>query len=177
MVQLQDRIIKFYLSRWTGSSRGLVSSFGTNHPREIQIDFFGSVQKFSWKSSIMKCFHLCFVPRRRFNYLTFLPPQSIYKEYQQWRCHMVSGVHMLDQLAIVSTLIFVPLNMQVVWDAALVTCSSWGSFIFSNLFMVRNRGTRSCHLVYWSKNHKYDFMHKRTSLELGPELRYILRRC
>ena len=28
-------------------------------------------------------------------------------------------------------------------------------------------------MVYRSKNHKYDFMHKRTSLELGPELRYV----
>ena len=28
-------------------------------------------------------------------------------------------------------------------------------------------------MVYWSKNHKYDFMHKRTSLVLGPELRYV----
>jgi hypothetical protein len=52
-----------------------------------------------------------------------------------------------------------------------------GSFVFSNLFRVRNRGTRSRHLVYRSKNHKYDFMHKRTSLKLGPELRYILGRC
>ena len=51
------------------------------------------------------------------------------------------------------------------------------SFIFSNLFRVRNRGTRRRHLVYWSKNHKYDFMHKRTSLELGPELRYVLGMC
>jgi hypothetical protein len=52
-----------------------------------------------------------------------------------------------------------------------------GLFVFSNLFGVRNRGTRSRHLVYWSKNHKYDFMHKMTSLELGLELRYILKRC
>ena len=50
------------------------------------------------------------------------------------------------------------------------------SFVFSNLFRVRNRGTRRRHLVYWSKNHKYDFMHKRTSLELGLELRYVLGR-
>jgi hypothetical protein len=52
-----------------------------------------------------------------------------------------------------------------------------GSFVFSNLFRVRNIGTRSRHLVYRSKNHQYDFMHKRTSLELGPELRYVLGRC
>ena len=52
-----------------------------------------------------------------------------------------------------------------------------GSLVFSNLFRARNRGTRSWHLVYQSKNHKYDFMHKRTSLELGPKLRYILGRC
>ena len=52
-----------------------------------------------------------------------------------------------------------------------------GSFVFSNLFRVRNRGTRSRHLVYRSKNHKYDFMHKRTSLKLGLELRYILGGC
>jgi hypothetical protein len=51
------------------------------------------------------------------------------------------------------------------------------SFVFSNLFRVRNRGIRSRYLVYWSKNHKYDFMHKRTSLELGPELRCVLGRC
>ena len=50
-------------------------------------------------------------------------------------------------------------------------------FIFSNLFRVRNRGTRRRHLVYWSKNHKYDFMHKRISLELGSELKYVLGRC
>jgi hypothetical protein len=49
-----------------------------------------------------------------------------------------------------------------------------GSFVFSNIFRVWNRGTRSRHLVYWFKNHKYGFMHKRTSLELGPELKYIL---
>ena len=47
-----------------------------------------------------------------------------------------------------------------------------GSFVFTNLFRVRNRGTRSRYLVYWSKNHKYDFMHKMTSLELGPKLRH-----
>ena len=52
-----------------------------------------------------------------------------------------------------------------------------GSFVFLNLFRVRNRETRSHHLVYWSKNHKYDFMYKRTSLELSSELRYILGRC
>ena len=46
----------------------------------------------------------------------------------------------------------------------------WESFVLSNLFRVRNSGIRSRHLVYRSKNHKYDFMHKRTSLELGPEL-------
>ena len=52
-----------------------------------------------------------------------------------------------------------------------------GSFVFLNLFRVRNKGSRSRHLVYWSKNHKYDFMQKRTSFELGPELRYVLGRC
>ena len=52
-----------------------------------------------------------------------------------------------------------------------------GSFVFSNLFRVRNRGIRGCHLVYRSKYHQYDFMHKRISLELGPELRYVLERC
>ena len=52
-----------------------------------------------------------------------------------------------------------------------------GSFVFSNLFRVGNRVIRSCHFVYWSKNHKYDFMHKRTSLELGSELKYVLGKC
>ena len=52
-----------------------------------------------------------------------------------------------------------------------------GLFIFSNLFRVRKRGIRSRHLVYRSKNQQYDFMHKRTSHELGPELRYVLERC
>ena len=52
-----------------------------------------------------------------------------------------------------------------------------GLFIFSNLFRVRNRETRSRHLVYRFKNHHYDFMHKRTNLELGPELKYVLGRC
>jgi hypothetical protein len=49
--------------------------------------------------------------------------------------------------------------------------------VLSNLFRVRNRGTRSRHLVYSSKNHKYDFIHKKTSLELGPKLGYVLGRC
>jgi hypothetical protein len=49
--------------------------------------------------------------------------------------------------------------------------------VLSNLFRVRNSEIRSRHLVYRSKNHKYDFMHKRTSLELGPELIYVLGRC
>ena len=55
--------------------------------------------------------------------------------------------------------------------------TSRGSFVLLNLFRVGSRETRSCHLVYRSKNHKYDFMHKRTSLELGSELRYVLGRC
>jgi hypothetical protein len=52
-----------------------------------------------------------------------------------------------------------------------------GLFVFSNLFRVRKRGIRSRHLVYWSKNHQYDFMHKITSLKLGSELKYVLGRC
>ena len=55
--------------------------------------------------------------------------------------------------------------------------TSWGSFVLLNIFRVVSRVTRSRYLVYRSKNHKYDFMHKRTSLELGSELRYILGRC
>ena len=52
-----------------------------------------------------------------------------------------------------------------------------GLFVLLNLFRLGSRGTRSRHLVYRSKNHKYDVMHKRTSLELGSELRYVLGRC
>ncbi len=52
-----------------------------------------------------------------------------------------------------------------------------GWFVFSNVFRVRNRGTKSCHFVLWCMNHKYDFMHESTGLELGPELRYVLGRC
>ena len=52
-----------------------------------------------------------------------------------------------------------------------------GSFVLFNLFRVGSRKIRSRHLVYRFKNHKYDFMHKRTSLELGLELKYVLARC
>jgi hypothetical protein len=52
-----------------------------------------------------------------------------------------------------------------------------GSFVLLNIFRVGSRGTKNRNLVYRSSNHKYDFMNKRTSLELGSELRYILGRC
>jgi hypothetical protein len=52
-----------------------------------------------------------------------------------------------------------------------------GSFVFPNLFKVTNKETRSRHLVYQSKNYQYDFMHKKTSLELDLKLRYVLGRC
>jgi hypothetical protein len=39
-----------------------------------------------------------------------------------------------------------------------------GLFMLLNLFRVESRGTWSRHLVYRFRNHKYDFMHKRTSL-------------
>ena len=52
-----------------------------------------------------------------------------------------------------------------------------GLLVFSIFYRVRNKGTRSRHLVYRFKNHQYDFMHKRTSLELGLKLRYVLGRC
>jgi hypothetical protein len=55
--------------------------------------------------------------------------------------------------------------------------TSGGSFVLLNLFRVESRGTRSRHLVYRSENHKYNFMHKMTSLKLGLKLRYVLRRC
>ncbi len=39
-----------------------------------------------------------------------------------------------------------------------------GLFMLLNLFRVESKGIRSRHLVYRSKNHKYDFMLKRTNL-------------
>jgi hypothetical protein len=52
-----------------------------------------------------------------------------------------------------------------------------GLFVLLNLFRVESRGIRNRHLVYRFNNHKYDFMHKITSFELGPELKYVLGRC
>jgi hypothetical protein len=34
-------------------------------------------------------------------------------------------------------------------------------------FRVMSKGTMICHMVYRYRNHNYDFIHKRTSLELG----------
>ena len=51
------------------------------------------------------------------------------------------------------------------------------SFVLLNLFRVESRGTRSRHLVYRSWKHKHDFMPKMTSLELGLDVRYVLRKC
>jgi hypothetical protein len=55
--------------------------------------------------------------------------------------------------------------------------TSWGSFVLLNIFRVIRRGTRSRHVMYRSRNHKYDFIHKMTSLELGSKLRYVLGKC
>jgi hypothetical protein len=38
-----------------------------------------------------------------------------------------------------------------------------GSFVLLNFFRVESRGKMSRHLVYRSRNHKYDFMHNKTS--------------
>ena len=72
IVQLQDKN-RIYLSSWMGSSKGIVSSSDTLHPGSMQINSFGIVQQFPWKSYIMKFFPFHFVPLKEFDYLTFLP--------------------------------------------------------------------------------------------------------
>ena len=66
----------------------------------------------------------------------------------------------------------------IYWRRCEILCGYlWGSFVLLNLFRVVSRGTRNRHLIYRFRNHKYDFMHKSISLDLGPELRYVLGRC
>ena len=74
---------------------------------------------------------------------------------------------LLDSLSLAST--NPPVRYHVV--------TSSGSFVLLNFFRVESKGIGNHHLVYRSKNHKYDFMRKRTSLELGSELRYVLGKC
>ncbi len=72
-----------------------------------------------------------------------------------------------------------PLKGDVrLWDAALVTFSSLRGNLYSQTFL--GLGVEEQGVATWfigPRTIKYDFMHKMTSLELSPELRYILGRC